>query len=129
MASSSSMAIPTPLLRQTIYEKLTKSQVLPILRGAQLQGYIDGSTKAPEEHIDVKNGDKTVKESNSEYIRRAALEQQVLGFLITSMTKEVMGQVSSYTTPQEVWNMLEQTYALQSQSPGQEQSTPGLHWP
>jgi hypothetical protein len=57
------------------------------------------------------------------------LEQQVLGFLITSMTKEVMGQVSSYTTPQEVWNMLEQTYALQSQSPGQEQSTPGLHWP
>jgi hypothetical protein len=43
MASSSSMAIPTPLLGQTIAEKLTKSnyalwkvQVLSILRGAQL---------------------------------------------------------------------------------------------
>jgi hypothetical protein len=121
MASSSSMAIPTPLLGQTIAEKLTKSnyalwkaQVLPILHGAQLQGYIDGSAKAPEEQIDVKNSDKTVKESNPEYIRLAALEQQVLGFLITSMSKEVMGQVSSYTTPQEVWNMLEQTYAVQS---------------
>jgi glutathionylspermidine synthase len=74
----------------------------------------DGSANAPEEQIDVKNGDKTVKESNPEYIRWAVLEQQVIGFLITSMSKEVMGQVSSYTTPQEVWNMLEQTYAVQS---------------
>jgi hypothetical protein len=57
-----------------------------------------------------------MKESNPEYIWWAALEQQVLGFLITSMSKEVMGQVSSYTTPQEVWNMLEQTYAVQSRA-------------
>jgi glutathionylspermidine synthase len=57
-----------------------------------------------------------VKESNPEYIQWAVLEQQVLGFLITSMSKEVMGQVSSYTTPQEVWNMLEQTYAVQSRA-------------
>jgi hypothetical protein len=59
---------------------LWKAQVLPILRGTQLQGYIDGSTKAPEEQIDIKNGEKTVKENNPEYIQWAALEQQVLGF-------------------------------------------------
>jgi hypothetical protein len=42
------------------------------------------------------------------------LQQQVLGFLMTSMTQEVMGQAVAYDTPQEVWSLLEQTYASQS---------------
>ena len=117
MAPTSIPAVPTPLLGQSVAVKLTKTnyalwkaQVLPILKGAQLQGYLDGSADAPEEKI------KPSGESNPEYIRWAALEQQVLGFLMTSMTQEVMAQVSICETPQEVWSQLQKTYASQSRA-------------
>jgi hypothetical protein len=55
--------MPTPLLGQSVAVKLTKNnftvwkaQVLPNLRGAQLQGYLDGSTIALEE-INTKKDD------------------------------------------------------------------------
>ena len=123
MASSSSTAVPTPLLGQMVTVKLNKgnyalwrAQVLPIIRGAQLQGYLDGTLVTPEKEVDVKIADKTRKESNPEYIRWTALQQQVLGFLMTSMTQEVMGQAVTCDTPQEVWSLLEQTYASQSRA-------------
>jgi hypothetical protein len=110
-----------PLLGYAITEKLTKTnyslykaQVLPILRGAQLQGYLDGSSIAPDKKISIKpTGDKTevTQVVNPEYVQWSALKQQVLGFLLTSMTKDVMAQVSSCSTPKEVWTLLEQTYA------------------
>jgi hypothetical protein len=122
MASSSSSVVPTPLLGQVVAVKLNKgnyalwtTQVLPIIRGAQLQGYLDGTFIAPEKEVDVKIADKTRKESNPEYIRWTALQQQVLGFLMTSMT-HVMGQAAACDTPQEVWSLLEQTYASQSRA-------------
>jgi hypothetical protein len=48
---------------------------------------------------------------NPEYVQWSALEQQVLGFLLTSMTKDVMAQVTTCSTPKEVWALLDQTYA------------------
>jgi hypothetical protein len=75
MASSSSLAVPTPLLGQVVVVKLDKgnyalwrAQVLPIIRGAQLQGYLDGTSITPGKEVDVKIADKTTKESNPEYI-------------------------------------------------------------
>jgi hypothetical protein len=66
MASSSSSAVPTPLLGQVVATKLNKGnyvlwrvQVLPIIRGAQLQGYLDGTSIAPEKEVNVKITDKT----------------------------------------------------------------------
>jgi hypothetical protein len=32
-------------------------QVLPTIRGAQLEGYLDGTTAAPPKEINVKTGD------------------------------------------------------------------------
>jgi alpha-L-fucosidase len=97
MASSSSMSM-APLLGYVVAEKLTKmnyslwkAQVHSILRGAQLQGYIDGSSVAPDKKISIKTaGDKTevTQVVNPEYVQWSTLEQQVLGFLLTSMTKD-----------------------------------------
>jgi hypothetical protein len=86
---------------------LWRAQVLPIIRDAQLQSYLDGTSIAPEKEVNVKITDKTMKESNPEYIWWTALQQQVLGFLMTSMTQEVMGQAVTCDTPQEVWSLLE----------------------
>jgi hypothetical protein len=81
--------------------------------GAQLQGHLDGSSVASDKKISIKPaGDKTdvTQVVNPEYVQWNTLEQQVLGFLLTSMTKDCMAQVASCSTPKEVRTLLEQTY-------------------
>ena len=106
------MATSSPLLGHVIIEKLTKTnynlwkaQVLLILRSAHIQGYLNGTEKALPREIIVNQGTKEtkkVKEPHLEYARWSALEQQVLGFLFSSMTRDVMAQVASCITPYEV---------------------------
>jgi hypothetical protein len=77
MGSTSAAAatnFPTPL-GPKVTEKLTrdnyvlwKAQVLPLIRGARLMGFLDGTVKQPEETIEVvdDNKMKTII-SNPEY--------------------------------------------------------------
>jgi hypothetical protein len=102
MVSTSSFVVSTPLLEQSAVLKLTKNnfalwkaQVLPILRGAQLQSYLYRSAVALQENINTKKCADSSEKSNPEYTWWAALEQQVLGSFMTSMTQEVMSQVST----------------------------------
>jgi hypothetical protein len=53
---------------------------------------------------------------NPEYVQWSDTKQQVFGFLLMSMTRDVMAQVSSCATPREIWNLLEQTHASRSKS-------------
>jgi hypothetical protein len=53
---------------------------------------------------------------NPEYVQWNDTKQQVFGFLLMSMTRDVMAQVSSCATPREIWNLLEQTHASRSKS-------------
>lgn len=106
MASTSFNAVASPLQGQLVTEKrsktnfaLWKAQVLPILRGAHMYGFIDGTNVAPPAVINGKDGEKTVKVPNPEYVAWHATEQQVLGFLMTSLSREVMVQVASLETP------------------------------
>jgi hypothetical protein len=96
MASSSSITT-NPLPRHVISEKLSKgnhlmwkAQVLPIVRCAGLEGFLTGASKTPEEFIVTKDGDKEVKNANLTYETWVALDQQVLGFLLSSLTREVI---------------------------------------
>lgn len=73
---SSSFAIPTHLLGQSIDIKLNetnstfwKVQVLLILRGAHSQGYLDGTTVAPNKKISVKQDDKMIDDVNPKHVR------------------------------------------------------------
>jgi hypothetical protein len=52
--------------------------VLPTIRGAQLEGYLDGSVAVPPKEIYVKTSDTTTKSANPEYANWLALDQQVL---------------------------------------------------
>jgi glutathionylspermidine synthase len=126
MVSSSSTGSSALLFGYVIAEKLNKTnyslwkaQVLPILRGAQLQEYLDDTNVAPNKMIEGKTtGDKpeATQEVNLEYIQWSAMEKQVLNFLLMSVTRDVMAQVSSCATPREVWTLLEQTYASRSKA-------------
>jgi hypothetical protein len=95
MASSST--ITNPLLGHVIAEKLLennhllwKAQVLPIIRGARLEGYLTGSTKMPDEFLDTHEGDKEVKTPNPAHENWVAVDQQVFSFLLSSVTRDVL---------------------------------------
>jgi hypothetical protein len=126
MASSSAIGSTTPLLSYVIAEKLTKTNyslwkahVIPILRGAQLQGYLDDIKVASDKMIEsmaIREKVEATQEVNTQYIQWSVMEQQVLSFLLMSMTKKGMAQVVGCSTPNEVWTLLEQTYASRSKA-------------
>jgi hypothetical protein len=101
MASSSTSSTTSSPLGQSVSEKLTrdnllfwKAQILPPLRGAQLDGLLDGSRAAPAKTIDVEEANKSIKKvNNREYALWMAQDQQVLGYLLNSLSKDVLIQV------------------------------------
>ncbi|CAN6275510.1 unnamed protein product [Urochloa humidicola] len=121
-SSASAAAFPS-LLSLPITEKLSKNnlvlwkaQVLPAIRGAQLEGHLDGTDPAPPKEIDVKQADKIIKSPNMDYARWMALDQQVLGYLLTTMMREVMAQVATATTAGELWSAVNEIYSSQTRS-------------
>ena len=87
-------------LGHPVTEKLTKTnytlwklQVLPAIRGAQLTGLIDGSKAAPAMEIE---GTDKAKEPNPAYA--TWLAQDLLVFIVNSLSKEMMKQVSHCNT-------------------------------
>lgn len=119
MASSSSASVTSPL-GTPVFEKLTrenfllwKAQFLPPIRRALLLRILDGSKKAPSKLIKAVKEDKTKEViSNPVYEAWLAQDQQVLGYLINSIHKEVLGQVAIMTTAAEVWATLENMFSV-----------------
>jgi hypothetical protein len=116
MVSSSSTPIINPLTGQTMSENLTKSnhalwkmQVLAIIRGLGLEGYLDEATSPPPSTIRVKspNGKEEIEAPNLDLQMWKITDQQVLGFLSSSITKEVMPQVTACRTSNETWKVIE----------------------
>jgi hypothetical protein len=75
MASSYSTPAVPASLSIAISEKLTRdnyrlwrAQVLPVIRAAQLEGFIDVSKRAPEKTLEVKKDSKKVVVPNPEYV-------------------------------------------------------------
>jgi hypothetical protein len=115
MASSSSSS--NPLLGVQVTEKLTRqnhgmwsAQVLAILRGTRLERYVNGKAIAPSEEIDEKKGDVNdgapVKVSNPAYEEWFATDQHVLGFLLTSLSRDIPAQVATARTFTEAWKTI-----------------------
>lgn len=124
MASSSTAAAPA-ILGQVVTEKLTKTnfvlwkaQVLAALRGAQLAGFLDNSIKPPSKMVVLqdKDGNTGEKVVNAAYTQWVAQEQQVLSYLLMSLSREVLTQVATLTRASEVWSAIEGIYASQSRA-------------
>ena len=64
--------------------------------------------------IIVKIGDNTEKKANPDYGVWVAQDQQVLGFLVSSITREGMPHVVEAATMAELWGRLQEIYAARS---------------
>ncbi|XP_071680966.1 uncharacterized protein [Lolium perenne] len=113
-----------PLAGQSVSEKLTRtnylvwqSQVLPAVRGARLMGYLDGTTKEPAETIEVddEKGGK-VKVSNPAYEKWITTDQQVLSYLLNTLSMDILLSVTGLETVSEVYAAIKAMFSSQSRT-------------
>jgi hypothetical protein len=81
-----------------------------------LERYVNGKAIAPLEEIDEKKGDvedgASVKVSNPAYEEWFATNQQVLGFLLTSVSRDILAQVAMARTFTEAWKTITDMFAV-----------------
>ncbi|CAN6278546.1 unnamed protein product [Urochloa humidicola] len=120
MVSSSSTTLALGL---AVSEKLSrdnyvlwKAQILPSIRGAQLIGYLDGTTPAPPKTLESEKDGKKLIIPNPEFDTWLVKDQQLLSYLINSLTKDVLAQVATLATSVEVWIALETMFSARSKA-------------
>lgn len=100
---------------------LWKAQVIPILRGVQLFGHLDGTTPAPPEKVVTepntaeKEATEPAKTSpNPDYQTWVIQDQAVIGGLLSSITEEVLPQLIRCTsTAHQLWTSLHTMFSAQ----------------
>jgi gag-polypeptide of LTR copia-type len=90
---------------------LWKSQVLPVLRGHGLVGFIDGSKSPPSQFYTTAAG---VQESNPAYESWLQQDQLILAWIFSSISAPVLAQVIRCETSASVWSTLNQLHSSQS---------------
>lgn len=107
-----------------ISEKLTqnnflvwRAQVLPTIRGSRLMGILDGLSIQPAATLRIEKADKATKEvENPAYTTWIANDQLLLSYLLSSMTREVLVQISSLEHACQVWSEINKMFSSQSRS-------------
>jgi uncharacterized protein (DUF1501 family) len=109
--SSASSTLVHVLALQPVTEKLAQSNfplwralVVSALMGAQLTEFLDDDVVALGATLIT--DDKKTKVHNLEFAAFVAKQQQVLNFLFSSLSKEMLQLVASCSTPHEVWENL-----------------------
>ena len=105
-----------------ISEKLTRenfllwqAQIMPGIRAAQFEGYLDGTNAALATTIDlVKDDQAKITASNPEYEKWFKEDQQLLSHINNSLSREVLAQVTTKTTSAAVWAALGDMFSAQS---------------
>ncbi|XP_012701436.1 uncharacterized protein LOC105914402 [Setaria italica] len=121
---SSSSSVPHPLFGVPITEKLIRKNhapwralVLAAVRGARMEGYLNGKTQAPAQEIEEKKADgTTIKVPNPTYADWFAEDQKVLGLILSSVGKEVQPQVVAAVTAAEAWGVIENMFSAQTRA-------------
>uniref|UniRef100_A0A453RGX2 Retrotransposon Copia-like N-terminal domain-containing protein n=1 Tax=Aegilops tauschii subsp. strangulata TaxID=200361 RepID=A0A453RGX2_AEGTS len=121
---SSSSGVSHPSLSGQVIEKLShtnyvlwRTQITPQLHGAGVFQYVDGTSPEPTKLQAAK--DKDAKDTfvpNPLHPIWVREDQQVLGFLLSNLSKEVLVTVTTVTTTQALWTTLAGMYSSQSLS-------------
>lgn len=82
-----------------------------------LEGYITGKTGAPEVEVEEKGTDgKMIKVPTPAYEEWYARDQQILGFLFTSVTKDVLSQITAAKKAAQAWSAVENMFTAQTRA-------------
>jgi hypothetical protein len=118
---SSSSTVVSASLSILVSEKLTRdnyclwcAQVLLAIRAAQLEGFLDGSEKAPEKNLEIEKDSKKLNVPNLDYAVWCVRDQHVLTYLVISLSRKVLVSVASNATTATMWAAISQSFASQS---------------
>ena len=110
-----------PNLAQSVTAKLSrdnyilwKAQVVPILCGANLMGFLDGSTPCPVRMVAESGSD--VQVPNPEYLRWMQTDQLLISGMLSTLTIELLGSVTMLKSSSEVWSTLTTMFSAASTS-------------
>jgi hypothetical protein len=122
-ALSAALSLTTFLL--PVSEKLSrtnhqswKAQVQAALRGAQLTDWLEATAQPPVRFLPKKKPDDDKEEPvvNPEYGSWVAKDQIVLSYLLTNLSKEILGHVNTEVTAKGAWAKIEGLFASQSRA-------------
>ena len=124
MASSSSALSLAATLGSPPSQLLTrdnfhgwKALVMPALRGAHVLSLIEGKETVPEETLEIEDENKKKKLIlNPAFTAWVTRDQQVLRFLLNSLSPDVLAHVTDLTTSAEVWSALTALISTPSRS-------------
>ena len=121
-AQPAAFSLNSSLIGCPITERLGKSnfslwkmQVLSAIRGTQLEHYLDPMTAVtPPKTVpkSVEKPDELVQ--NRDYATWYAKDQQIFNYLVSSVSKEVLVQVSMCTSSAELWKAIHDMTASRS---------------
>jgi uncharacterized membrane protein YgcG len=87
------------------------------LKGSQLAKYIQSGTQSPSPFLAPEKGKEDSKETpqhNPDYEAWVAKNQTVLNYLLSNMSKEILGQVNNEVTASGAWAAFEKLFSSQS---------------
>jgi hypothetical protein len=83
-----------------------KALVVPALRGARVLKLVEGSDKAPAETIEVDTDGVKSEVDNPAYDVWIARDQQVLRYLLSCLSSDMLSHVLGLETSAEVWKTI-----------------------
>ncbi|CAA6674840.1 unnamed protein product [Spirodela intermedia] len=104
MAVPTSLVVPVRLTRENF--SVWKTTIVPLLNGYDLQKYIDQDP--PAATID--------DQPNPAYQAWWRNEQQVLGFINSSLSEIILSKLGQKTTTKELWTAIQKTYSSSDRS-------------
>lgn len=104
------------LSRPPSFRKAREEQSCAGIRGAWLQGHLTGFIKKLEAEIVVIIDGKSENKINSTYEDWEASDQQVLGYLLSSLSRDVLMQVATCDTAAEAWRQIEAMYSTHTRA-------------
>jgi hypothetical protein len=79
-------------------------------------GILDGNSPEPAKTITIEKDGKSEETPNPTHEAWVTNNQQLLGHLLDSVTKEVLGQVATLSTSAEVWAALQTSFVASSRA-------------
>jgi hypothetical protein len=83
---------------------LWKALVLPAFRGANTMSLLEGTDRAPAKIIEVEDADKKkIHVENLTYVASIARDQQVLQFLLNTLSPDILSHLLGVESTAEAW--------------------------
>ncbi|KAL5704422.1 hypothetical protein ACHQM5_022856 [Ranunculus cassubicifolius] len=93
------------------------TQFKPLLKGYDLEGYVDGTLECPPRILTAASAENAASATiNPEYVAWQKQDQILLGWLLSSLSETVLAQVVGLSTSRDVWLALEKHYSSKSKS-------------